>query len=63
MESVTAGDHVAVEAMLLTVVLEADVRLLTLEVVHAHLVHVEEQRQPARRDRAAIRSLTTSVWP
>ena len=52
-ESVTAGDHVAVEAVLLAVVLEADVRLVALEAVHAHVVHVEEQRQAVldpRRD-------------
>ena len=46
MESVAAGDHVAVEAMLFAVVLEKSVRLVTLEAVHAHLVHVEVQRQP-----------------
>ena len=51
-ETVAAGDHVAVEPMLLAVVLEADVRLVAVEAVHAHLVHVEEQRQTVVESRA-----------
>ena len=50
-EAVAAGDHVALELAPLAIVGEADPRPLGLELVHADVVDLEEQRQPALQPR------------
>src|SRR5207245_1923300 len=47
-EAVAAGDHVAVEPLLRTLVLETDVWRLGVEVVDAHVRDLEQERQAAR---------------
>ncbi len=46
MKAVTAGDHVAVESMLVALVQVRDVRRVALEVVDGDVVDLEVERQP-----------------
>src|ERR671923_199758 len=50
-EAVAAGDQVAAQLDVLTVVAEADQRRVGVEVVHAHVVDLEEQRPAGRQTR------------
>src|SRR5712691_7050563 len=50
-ESVAAGDDVALELVLLSVVREPDPRALGVEVVDADVVDLEQQRESARQAR------------
>ena len=62
-EAVAAGDHVALELVPLAVVRNGSAGSLGVELVDATTSSTSKRSGSSLSIRAAIRSLTTSVWP